>query len=181
MRIVKTIPISSPTKPPAPGGNTKAPGGGVAKAPGGGVAKNSGGRVGITPPGGGVGQKLKENAPPLLNETGAGQSDMSSQKRCSTTGMRTTNATNADPPSTPTSTPARVGSDPELPARPVANPAAAAITRKMRSAPRLSSGTINGPAWQRSAGCHHRTAVLAASVHAKAMNPPIPPQRSQAG
>src|SRR2546427_7929243 len=161
MRIVKTIPISSPTIPPVLGGNTKAPGGGVAKAPGGGVAKNSGGGVGMKTPGGGVGPKLKENDPPLEN-AGPAQAAATSWKRCSALVTNGSSTTNAHPASTPTSNPASVGSGGGAPARAVLNPAAAAIARKMMSAPRLSSGTMN-PTRQRSAGDSQGNARLAAS------------------
>src|SRR2546422_11587970 len=108
MRIVKTIPTSSPTMPPAPGGNTKAPGGGVAKAPGGGVAKNSGGGVGMKTPGGGVGAKLKENEPPP-ETAGPAQAAETSLKRRSAPGTNRGCDTIAHPTSTPTSKPQSVG------------------------------------------------------------------------
>src|SRR5438105_4325355 len=165
IRIVKTIPMSSPTKPPAPGGNTKAPGGGVAKAPGGGVAKNSGGGVGMKTPGGGVGPTLKENDPPPEN-TGPAQAAATSWKRCSALKTKGSSTTNAHPASTPTSNPASVGWGATAPTRAVLNPAAAAIARKMTSAPRLSRGTMN-PTRQRLAGAvdHAPPAAL----------PPLPP------
>src|SRR2546427_10134194 len=175
MRIVKTIPTSSPTMPPAPGGNTKAPGGGVAKAPGGGVAKNAGGGVGMKTPGGGVGPKLKENDPPP-ETAGPAQAAATSWKRCSALGTNGSSTTNAHPASTPTSNPASVGSGAGAPARAVLNPAAAAIARKMMSAPRLSSGTMN-PTRQKSAGDSQVTARLAVSRQQRAMMPSDSPSR----
>src|SRR3989449_6164453 len=156
MRIVKTIPTSSPTMPPALGGNTKAPGGGVAKAPG-----------------GGVGPKLKENDPPP-ETAGPAQAAATSWKRCSALGTNGSSTTNAHPASTPTSNPASVGSGAGAPARAVLNPAAAAIARKMMSAPRLSSGTMN-PTRQRSAGDSQVIARLAGSGPRKGVSPPGSP------
>src|SRR2546427_2492631 len=173
MRIVKTIPTSSPTRPPAPGGNTKAPGGGVAKAPGGGVAENSGGGVGMKTPGGGVGPKLKENDPPLEN-AGPAQAAATSWKRCSALVANGSSTSNAHPASMATSSPASVGSGVGAPTRAVLNPAAAAIARKMMSAPRLSSGTMN-PTRQRSAGDSQVTARLAVSAQLETMIPAISP------
>src|SRR3989442_9558162 len=173
MRIVKTIPTSSPTMPPALGGNTKAPGGGVAKAPGGGVAKNSGGGVGMKTPGGGVGPKLKENDPPP-ETAGPAQTAATSWRRCSALGTNGSSTTNAHPASTPTSNPASVGSGAGAPAPSVFNPAAAAIARKTISAPRLNTRTIN-PTRQRSAGDSQVTARFAVSVQLKTMIPPSSP------
>src|ERR1700737_2397826 len=181
MRIVTSSWRTSPSVPLGPaGGKTKAPGGGVAKAPGGGVAKNSGGGVGRTMPGGAVGPKLKENDPPELNVPVSAQSVPSSWNRCSTLGTNGSSTTNAHPPSTPTSNPARVGSGAGVPVRAVLNPAAAAIARKTTSGESINSPIGSGPMRHTSAGDGQLIARLAASVQANAMIPAIRPYRTQA-
>ena len=137
------------------------------------MAKNWGGGVGMETPGGGDGPTLKENDPPLEN-AGPAQAAAASWKRCSallTNGSRTSKA---HPASTPTSSPASVGSGAGAPTRAVLNPAAAAIARKMTSAARLSNGAMN-PIRQKSAGDSRVAARFAARVQLKAMIPAMSP------
>ena len=170
MTIVIIIPSSSKSVAAGPDGGVKASGGGVANA--------SGGGVGMTKPGGGD-PKTKPGGgdpkPKKKVEPAPGQVEESSWNRCPALGTNGRRTSKAQPPNTPTSNPASAGSGPELTARPVANPAAADITTKMKSAPRLNSGMISGPARQSAPGDIQVTARLAASVQLNAMIPAISP------
>src|SRR5437879_2076133 len=161
MTIVIIIPSSSKTVAAGPDGGVNASGGGVANA--------SGGGVGMTKPGGG------DPKPKKKVEPAPGQVEAISWNRCPALGTNGRRTSKAQPPNAPTSNPASAGSGPELTVRPVANPAAADITTKMNSAPRLNSGMISGPARQSSAGDIQLTARLAASVQLNAMIPAISP------
>src|SRR5205823_14953155 len=166
MTIVIIIPSSSNTVAAGPEGGAKASGGGVANA--------SGGGVGMTKPGGGDPKSTPGGGDPKPKkkvEPGPEQAEASSWNRCPALGTNGRSTSRAQPPNTPTSNPASPGSGPELTVRPVANPAAADITTKMNSAPRLNSGMIRGPARQSSAGDIQVTARLAATVQLKAMIP----------
>src|SRR5437868_14952285 len=109
MTIVIIIPSSSKTVAAGPEGGIKASGGGVANA--------SGGGVGMTKPGGGD-PKTKPGGgdpkPKKKVEAVREQTEASSWNRCWPLGTNGSSRSTAHPPNTPTSTPARAESVPEL-------------------------------------------------------------------